>query len=368
MRGKKMNRKRDLNADLIRCVAVYSVLSVHFLLNSGFYSVPVEGAGMFVMCIYRSCFMVCVPLFLILTGYLMWQKKLSASYYRGLWKTVEIYLLASVVCLLYKKFAQSQDVTIKSAILDILDFKAANYSWYIEMYIGLFLMIPFLNGAYHSLADKRQKQILILTMTALTMLPKLLNNFNFTVEGWWSSPVLSDKYNGLVPGFFTAMYPVTYYFIGAYLREYGCRISRLKNLLLFAAAVILFGAYNYYRSDGLSFQWESNSTWGGENQITAVLLFILLLNLYPDRWPKLIQEALIQISKVSLALYLLSWIFDQEIYSVLKSLVPSAEDRWIYIPLIVPSVFLCAFLGAFLLYRLRDLLHIPFRLIHSKAE
>lgn len=36
-------KERDLNADLIRCVAVYSVLSVHFLLNTGFYSTPVVG-------------------------------------------------------------------------------------------------------------------------------------------------------------------------------------------------------------------------------------------------------------------------------------------------------------------------------------
>ena len=368
MKGENMEKKRDMNADLIRCVAVYSVLSVHFLLNSGFYSIPVEGTGMFLMCIYRSCFMVCVPLFLILSGYLMWQKKLSASYYRGLWKTVEIYLLASVACLLYKKFAQSQDVTIKSAVLDILDFKAANYSWYIEMYIGLFLMIPFLNAAYHSLSDKRQHQILILTITALTMLPKLLNNFNFTVEGWWSSPALSDQYNGLVPGFFTAMYPVTYYLIGAYLREYGCRLSRRKNLLLFAAAAVLFGAYNYYRSDGLSFQWESNSTWGGENQITAVLLFVLLLNLHPDRWPGWIRGMLIRVSKVSLALYLLSWIFDQVIYGVLKAAVPEAADRLVWFPLVVPFVFVCSFIGAFLLYCLRDLLHLPAKIRRSASD
>lgn len=359
-------KKRNMNADLIRCVAVYSVLSVHFLLNSGWYSLPVEGTGMLLMCMYRSCFMVCVPLFMILSGYLMWQKKLSSDYYRGIWKTVEIYVLASIACLLYKKFAQGADVTLKSAVLDILDFKGANYSWYIEMYLGLFLMIPFLNGAYHSLENKRQKQILVLTMTLLTMLPKLLNNFNFTVEGWWSSPGLSDKYNGLVPGFFTAMYPITYYFIGVYLREYGCSMKRWKNVLLLAAAVLVFGTYNYYRSDGLSFQWESNSTWGGENQITATLLFILLLNLHPDRWPGWIQKVLTQISKVSLAIYLLSWIFDQIIYGIFKELVPVADQRMPYFLLVVPSVFLCSFAAAFLLYRLQDGLHLLGRMIRRK--
>ena len=41
--------KRNLNADLIRCVAVFSVISVHFLLNGGFYKQEVCGIAMLVM-------------------------------------------------------------------------------------------------------------------------------------------------------------------------------------------------------------------------------------------------------------------------------------------------------------------------------
>ena len=55
--------KRNLNADLIRCVAVFSVISVHFLLNGGFYKQEVCGIPMLMMCMYRSFFMTCVPLF-----------------------------------------------------------------------------------------------------------------------------------------------------------------------------------------------------------------------------------------------------------------------------------------------------------------
>ena len=40
--------KRNLNADLIRCVAVFSVISVHFLLNGGFYKQEVCGIPMLV--------------------------------------------------------------------------------------------------------------------------------------------------------------------------------------------------------------------------------------------------------------------------------------------------------------------------------
>lgn len=378
-------RKRDRNADLIRCVAVYSVLSVHFLLNSGFYSVPVAGTDMLVMCMVRSLFMTCVPLFLLLTGYLMSHKTLSRRYYRGIWKTVEIYVLASIACLLFKKFWLENDVTLRTAVLDILDFDGANYAWYIEMYIGLFLMIPFLNLAYNGLKSKREKQVLVWTMIAITMLPKLLNNFDFRTPGWWGNPSASTKYDPLVPGFFTAMYPITYYFIGAYLREFGHSraadsqlpgtgsgtvrpsdmvsvktdklwLRRAVNLLLLFFAVAILGCYNFWRSDGGSFVWAANSTWGGENLITAYLEFSFLLSLRLDRLPRALQAVMTYISKISLGIYLISWIFDKLIYALLKTYVPATNDRWPYYFIVVPSVFLCSMAGASLLYLIQWLL------------
>ncbi len=351
-------KKRNLNADLIRCIAVFSVISVHFLLNSGFYRETVQGLPVWIMCLHRSFFMTCVPMFLLLTGYLMNQKKLSRQYYRGLWKTVEIYLLVSIVDILFKILVQGKGFTPYEAFLSILAFKGANYSWYIEMYIGLFLMIPFLNLAWNGLENEKQKRCLVLTMAVLTMLPKMLNNFNLTDSSWWLSPRSSDDYNKLVPSFFTAMYPVTYYFTGAYLKEYGLKISRKKNVLLFVLAVVLFGTYNCYRSYGGKFIWGSNSTWGGENMITAVLWFQLLLGTHPERWPKLIQHFLVRISRISLGIYLLSWIFDQIVYPVyLKPNVPEVIDRFKYYPLAAGSVFLGAAVSAALLYFIRDLGH-----------
>ena len=331
--GRKGARERDMNADLIRCVAVFSVLSVHFLLNSGFYYEPTNRPDIFWLCVYRSFFMTCVPMFMILTGYLMLNKTLSRRYYKGLWKTIEIYLLASIACLLFKKFALGYDVTFKTAILDILDFDAANYAWYIEMYIGLFLMIPFLNLAYHGLKSQREKLLLVLTMAALTLLPKLLNIFDLRTPGWWASPSVSTKYDPIVPGFFTGMYPITYYFIGAYLREYGLKLKKWLNLVLLIAVVVLFGWYNYYRSDGGNFVWGNNSTWGGENLITAVLLFTLLLHLNVKRWPTMVKEILT--------------------YIVLVPNVPVVAERWKFWPLVVPSVFLMSAAASSLLYLIR---------------
>ena len=69
--------RRSSALDITRIVALFTVISVHFFLNNGFYSEPMFGKRMLVMTVMRSAFMICVPLFIMLTGYLMSRKSLS---------------------------------------------------------------------------------------------------------------------------------------------------------------------------------------------------------------------------------------------------------------------------------------------------
>lgn len=47
--------------------------------------------------------------------------------------------------------------------MKITDYSAIVYAWYIEMYIGLFLLTPFLNRAYQAIPTRKQKDVLLLT-------------------------------------------------------------------------------------------------------------------------------------------------------------------------------------------------------------
>ena len=98
---------------------------------------------------------------------------------------------ASLACMIFKAVHNNEPLSLKSFILGTLDFTGANYSWYIEMYIGLFLLVPFLNLAYNKLKNKRQKQVLVLTLVFLTIIPTLFNIFNFDNPAWWSDPKTS---------------------------------------------------------------------------------------------------------------------------------------------------------------------------------
>lgn len=351
--------KRNTGADIIRIVAIFTVISVHFFLNNGFYSEIVTGNKMLIMCIMRTLFGVCVPLFILLTGYLMSQKTLSRKYYLGIRKTLVIYLLASFACMIYRVSYLKVEFTFKSAFFEILSFSGAPYSWYIEMYIGLFLLIPFLNIVYNKLENKKQKQILILTMICLTILPSLFNIYNFDNAQWWANPASSTEYTKIIPAWWISLYPVTYYFVGCYLHEYGLKIKTKTMLLLFSLCTVFFGIFNFYRSYGTKYITGSYGFWYGfQPFILSILLFTMLSRIKGTKIPAKGKFVLWKISDLALSMYLVSYIFDSYFYPKLTAAVPVMTDRLGYYFIMVPLVFICSMLLSALLAIIEKLIFI----------
>lgn len=355
-------QKRNTALDITRIIAFMCVIGVHFFMNIDYYTAPMLGGRMLVLTLMRMPFTVCVPLFIMLTGYLMNKKTLSGKYYLGIIKTLGIYILASIACLIYKRAALGYDITASGALFCILDFSLANYSWYIEMYIGLFLMIPFINLIYSGLKTRKQKLVLIATMIVLTALPSIVNIYNFAVEDWWKTPYLSIEYQKLIPDFFTDMYPITYYFIGAYLREYPAKMKKSVNILLFLAASALFGLFNYYRSWGGYFSWGKYTDWFGmPTLILSVLAFVFLTERDASKAPVWIKKSLAYFSDLCLGAYLASYISDGIVYKYLKNHVPEVLDRLYYI---VPAILVSALLALVISAVLNLIYAVSEKLVH----
>lgn len=316
-------KKRDLNLDLIRCIAVFCVIAVHFFLNSEFYSTPVIGKRMYLMIMIRTGCMVCVPLFLMLTGYLMNKKTLSLNFYNGIKKVAGIYLLASIACIAFRIYYLKEPVIISEALISIADFSGAPYAWYIEMYIGLFLMIPFLNLIYNNLKNKEQKKGMLLTFFALTIMPTLSN--------------VNDK---LLPDYWTIIYPITYYFAGAYIHEFNIQLKKRTNITLFFTVLLASSIFDIYLNYKTVFIWAGHSHWNGIGTfLLSVLVFVFIKNINLDRLTAITRSFIIKISELSLTIYLVSWIFDCIAYSKLNSIVTYMPSRLEYIFITVLFVF-----------------------------
>ena len=352
-----LKKQRLVGPDVVRITACFLVISVHFFYNNGFYSAVVTGGKMTAMVFMRSYFMMCVPLFLLLTGYLMRKQQLCLAYYAKIRKTLIIYLLASAACIIFRLLHEKEKWDI---LWGYLSFKGAPYAWYIEMYIGLFLLIPFLNLAYNGVKTKKGKLALIATLLILTSLPAVLNVYNFSAEGWWSSPSVSGTYQKLVPAWWTGIYPLTYYFIGAYISEFQVKLNRKLNLGLIVLFAGLTGLYNYWRSAGGKFVTGS---WGSYHSlfvaVNATLLFLFLIHKDYSKRPAVYKKALHLVSDLTLGAYLISFIFDKLFYPILAKHVPDVPSKLPWYLLIVPAVFVCSYAASFVLelgYKLIELL------------
>lgn len=344
---RSINTTRNIGLDVIRCIALLCVISVHFFLNSGFYDEVVTGFSMYTMVLIRNSFMICVPLFMLLTGYLIRNTDISRKYFFKIERVLSIYILSSIACAIYKMCQKdSFSAVLRSflgAVIGLFSFETAPYSWYIEMYFGLFLLIPFLNIAYSGLQTQKEKKCLIAVLLFLTALPSVVNIFCLAGIHWWLFPSSADNYYNIIPQWWTDIYPITYFYIGRYLREYPLKLQPKTKLLLLILSGGVAGTFNFYRSYGSTFIWGPWQDYGSLFiLIQATLLFSLFADLDYSHFSPFFCRILAVISDVSLGAYLVSWIFDQAFYPVLTGSISSMTSRLPWFLVIVPAVFVCS--------------------------
>lgn len=346
----KSLENRDTAMDIVRITAVFFVIGVHFFLNSGFYNEPVDGGKMYILFILRTFSAVCIPLFLILSGYLMNQKTCNKRYYSGIIKTLLVYLFACIACAMFKVLYYETPISFKRFLLGVLNFTAAPYGWYIELYIGLFLLIPFFNSMYNKLESKRKKHILLLTLISITVLPSVFNIFSFTSDSLWLKPEDGDVITQIIPDWWKNFYPMTYYITGCYLREYGLKIKTPVIAILLIVCTLMFSTFNYFRSYDILFKGGQHTDWNGfEPYILGVLLFVLLSRIRANKFPMKIRRVLCIISNATLGMYLVSYVFDTVVYVFLNRLIDDMPDRLTYFLPTVSIVFLCSMVLAFMI-------------------
>lgn len=322
---------RDIGVDITRIVAFVSVPGIHFFLNSGYYDMPVIGKTMYGMTVIRTYFMTCVPLFMILTGYLYANKTIDITkesllkFYKKVSKVVSTYLVATLLLLLMMKLVLNRPIGgIKGLISNLLSY--AQYSWYVNMYIGMFLLIPFLNSAWNMARDKSARRVILLVMLCTTTLPTLVN-------GTHTLPI-----GQIVPNYWVGLYPLTYYYIGGYIKK-DVDIkhkSTIKILTLLTISVVIFGMHNIWISKGQPLVWGEWNNWQGyQNVIDSTLVFLLINSINFKNNHSTINKCVSKIANLTFGAYILSHFGDLYIYPYLNETVTEVTHRIYFFPLTV---------------------------------
>ena len=334
--------QHDIGLDIFRIIAFIFVPCVHFFLNTGFYEQTVCGWQMFLMVFLRTLFTPCVPMFMLLTGYLMADRKIAIEstslirYYARLIPLYLSYVFATVLIMLYRYIDMNEPFTFGNTVKNILSY--SQYGWYVKMYLGFSLLIPFLNLIWQGIESKNGANSLLAVLSVLTILPSVVNVFDLKTPGALLKPWTANSYAGIIPDWWAFLYPVTYYFFGAYLKR-NVNIKLLKTRLLlsiFALSILLFGGYNILYSYSKPFVMGVWQDYGSlQNTVSAILLFLILNSVRYPKIPQFISGFFTYIASLTFTAYICSWITDNFLYSRLNKEVPEVTMRLKYFPITV---------------------------------
>lgn len=328
---------RFTGIDLIKALATIFVLSVHFFLNTQYYNTSLVGDNMFVQTYLRMLFLMCVPIFLITTGFLSYGKMPTKKYYKKLIPIIVIYLFYAIISLLYTDLYLDIDRPVYEAIATIFTFHANGYSWYINMYIGLFLISPYLNIIYKNLLSRRHKVILLCVLLFMTALPDLIN-------GYLGGKLIAAPY------YWVDFYPITYYFIGTFIREYQFKINKKIGSILLASIVLVEVILEYSFADGGIFLsvvgYYPSLIIAAQSALFFLLFYDVNIKSKVLLWPVSI------ISLLSLDIYLASFITDNFIYKFIREgyVLSQHQMLFLFIPVVIVS-FLLSFSLAYFRYK-----------------
>lgn len=348
-----MKKTRDIQLDFVRVVATFFVMSVHFFLKTGFYKQQIIGWESFVQILFRSLFMTCVPLFIILSGYLLNYRNINIKHFLSIRKVLFQYFLCTILLFLFDVMKGWRVASFRSFVDNLVSF--GQYSWYIKKYVLLFIMIPFINTFFRKVKNKKTCQISLLVLAMIILIPT-----TFELAGVGGQRVcdtllkISDK-----------LYTVLYYSIGVYYYYYKDEFIVLKSKILLMSLIgtlLTTSAVAYLRYVNNTYLWEN---WNSYNGIfvflSATTLFLLLLRVDLSGIKNGVVGKMIEkFSKISIYIYLLSYIFDNIYYEIFEKI-----DIPVFTTIKYPLIPVLVFVSA---YFMGELVNLIFENVDNKFE
>lgn len=301
---KQISRFRSIEFDFVRCLAIIFVIAGHFFsLNTEYRTTVFNGElSMVLQGMAKMLFGAGVPLFIILTGMLNTHKiEYSWKYIWGMKKVLLAYLLFSIITILFRKYYLLEGESWGQWIMKILNFSAIPYSWYIEMWIGLYLLTPLLNKCYDAFDGKSlQIRWMLGILFAITAIPIFTNRYNME----------------LLPDFWVSCYPVLFFMVGRYIKDGGFGTIKNRWMVVFIVLVCLINPIvSYVGIKGhamLNVAGDHNALLGAPMSIAVFLLIYRCKGV--ESWNKVVKWIITRISILSLDIYLCCFIADRLVY------------------------------------------------------
>lgn len=327
--------KRESNYELLRIIAIFMVITLHYL-NESMGGILKEVAhksfNYYIAYFIESYSIIAVNLFVIIMGYFQINKNKSNIY-----KIIKLIVLAYLYGTLFYFFAiilGEETFNLKELIIQVNPFLAWGY-WFIKTYVVLYLISPYLNKLLKSI-KKSEYKILILILTIF---------FNIW-PSFFPQAVNSDGGYGIISF-------VYLYIIGGYLKLYYENKKSFKgNLCLYCCSsfiVFIFSIIHWGTG------WSYNFLF---NIISTIYLFLAFSKL------NIKSNAINKISTYTFAVYIIHFnkYFIEFIYKGILKCQNFYQSKYFIFHLIL-SVIIIFLLSVLIEIIRKQISHVVFKYI-----
>jgi len=275
---KTSEKSRDSGFELMRIISIIMIVALHLLGHGGI--LDYVGNSNYAFWTIEAFVSVAVNCYVLLSGYFLITsnfklKKLFWLYFQVVFYTLAIYII--FVCINLAPF------DYKKLIQVLLPISSRRY-WFISCYIGLYLLVPFLNKLILNL-NKKQTQILIL------LLFLFFCRFNVLLPIF--STLNTDNGYGLV-------WFVCLYCFSSYIRlHYNRKINKYIYLLLYIIICMLTSLLHTKLGIENLYYYSSVTIF-----LSSVFLFLFFREL--DLKNPVVNKAIYTLAPLSLGVYLIS--------------------------------------------------------------
>jgi surface polysaccharide O-acyltransferase-like enzyme len=340
MTNVKTSRNYDL--DILRVIACYMVIQIH---TGEFYYIGKDGAVLntadaHVVGWYNSLCRICVPLFVMISGFFLFPVNDTRTFFKKRLSRVAVpFVLWCILYAIYQYLMGAAD--INTAFINIIKIPV-NYGveighlWFVYMLLGLYLFAPILSPWIQTVNRKGMEFYLILWGIAFS-LPYIHLLFpEIWGEAFWNHT------------------PMLYYFSGflgyVVLANYIKRFHMEPKAWHYAAGIILIATgyaittYGFlHRLPTEKFVTTLELTWGFETINVAMMtagVFLLIKNLRIQHATSALMKLVLDVSSKSYGVYLAHIMVLNAYYSLLNDHISNVAVK-------IPVIALCTFITTY---------------------
>ena len=303
MIGEVSMSKRFYWLDILKIIACFFVLTNHtvgYLLQ---YAGINYQTGL-VYCIFFSMCKVGVPIFIMVSGYLLLKSGNVDTYRDVLRKIFRIFVPLFVLSILI--FIQTNGVTNFNFFVFLREFLSnplITPYWYLYMLVGLYIVTPFIQKMIKNFTICDYRMVMILFLVIPSIFPIINVFFDIKISSY----------------FYMAVLPISvgYFITGLYLSKVKlCRrnlIIAVVSYIIFTLCFILFMYVPYLKNGSISYSLDSWSII--TTTIPAMALFYIIRYFFENmKERKYLCYIIKNVSLVTFGIYLFHYLINYKIY------------------------------------------------------